>query len=254
MNSRHSFNSKLQALFVTLSFSLVNPGLAEGTQLPGDRKVSTTLSALTGTHSQEMTKDGADFLKEMASAASSLKTYSFLSHMTVFKDGKEINENSRFYFKQPRQIRAEELGPYKKGSLAVLLKNGKVKGHLGGLLSKITGTVDSDSDWVRSANGYPLVDSDFFGMSQVMLNFVKEGKKSLVTEAPVTVPGQPQQVYVLELYSNAARTELMKRAYIDPQTLLPVEWFDYKNGKLFAHTNWKDVQINNDVSDSLFDI
>jgi outer membrane lipoprotein-sorting protein len=201
-----------------------------------------------------MTKDGADFLKEMASAASSLKTYSFLSHMTVFKDGKEINENSRFYFKQPRQIRAEELGPYKKGSLAVLLKNGKVKGHLGGLLSKITGTVDSDSDWVRSANGYPLVDSDFFGMSQVMLNFVKEGKKSLVTEAPVTVPGQPQQVYVLELYSNAARTELMKRAYIDPQTLLPVEWFDYKNGKLFAHTNWKDVQINNDVSDSLFDI
>ncbi len=222
--------------------------------MPGDRKVSTTLSALTGTHSQEMTKDGADFLKEMASAASSLKTYSFLSHMTVFKDGKEINENSRFYFKQPRQIRAEELGPYKKGSLAVLLKNGKVKGHLGGLLSKITGTVDSDSDWVRSANGYPLVDSDFFGMSQVMLNFVKEGKKSLVTEAPVTVPGQPQQVYVLELYSNAARTELMKRAYIDPQTLLPVEWFDYKNGKLFAHTNWKDVQINNDVSDSLFDI
>ncbi|MBX9686437.1 MAG: hypothetical protein K2X27_07015 [Candidatus Obscuribacterales bacterium] len=239
--------NRLQAVLIGICLGLMNPGLAESTQLP-------QLSSITGAHSQEMTRDAADFLNEMANAADSLKSYTFQSHMTVFKDNKSIEENSKFYFRKPRQLRAEEMGPFKKGSVAVLLKNGKVKGHLGGLMSKFVGTVDANSDWVTSANGYPLVDSDFYGMSQVMINFVKAGKKSLVTESPVSVTGQPKPVYVLELYSNSAKTELMKRAYIDPQTLLPVEWFDYKDGKLFAHTNWKDVKTNVELADSLFDL
>lgn len=253
MNSKKS-NSKLQVFLVTLSLGLLNPGLAEVTQLPASDARTTSLSVLTSTHSQEMTKDGAEFLKEMSDAADALKSYTFQSHMVVFKDNKTIDENSKFYFKHPRQIRADELGPFKKGAVAVLLKNGKVKGHLGGLMSKFVGTVDADSDWVTSANGYPLVDSDFFGMAQVMLNFVNQGKKSLVTESPVTVTGQPKPVYVLELYTNSSKNELMKRAYVDPQTLLPVEWFDYKNGKLFAHTVWRDVQLNVELADSLFDL
>ncbi len=240
---------------VALSCSLINPGLAESSQLTNrNGKLMPNLSALTNAHSQEMTRDGADFLKEMSAAAEALKSYSFQSHMTVFKGSKTIEENSKFYFKQPRMLRAEELGPFKKGSVAVLLKNGKVKGHLGGLMAKFVATVDANSEWVTSANDYPLVDSDFYGMSQVMINFVKSGKKSLTTEAPVDVAGYSKPLYVLELYNSASKEQLMKRAYIDPQTLLPVEWFDYKDGKLFAHTLWKDVQTNIDLSDSLFDL
>ena len=252
----NTYASRALQLCALLSLCLINPGLAEGTQLAPakDKKMLTALSSITGIQSQEMTRDGADFLREMAQAADNVKSYTFQSHMTVFKGDKSIEENSRFYFKKPRQLRAEELGPFKKGSVAVLLKNGKVRGHLGGLMSKFTATVDPDSEWVTSANGYPLVDSDFYGMSQVMINFVKQGKKSLVTESPVTVNGQPAPVYVLELYADANKNELMKRAYIDPKTLLPVEWFDYKDGKLFAHTRWQDVRINVDLSDSLFDI
>lgn len=219
-----------------------------------DNKQMATLSLLSRSQSKEMVKDGADFLKEMANAADNLTSYSFESSMTVFKGSKTLEENSRFYFKKPRQLRAEELGPYKKGSVAVLLANGKVKGHLGGLMSKFVATVEPTSEWVRSANGYPLIDSDFYGMSQVMINFVKEGKKALVTETPVSVTGQPQSVYVLELYKDATRDELMKRAYINPQTLLPVEWFDYKDKKLFAHTRWKNVQLNKELASSLFDL
>lgn len=256
MNQKTRFIRTAQFCFAALSFSFLNPVLADGAQMPssGNAKVATSLTALTATHSQEMVRDGAEFLKEMQDAAIALKDYSFQSHMTVFKGDKTIEENSKFYFKKPRQLRAEELGPFKKGSVAVLLKNGKVKGHLGGLMSKFVATVEPDSEWVTSANGYPLVDSDFLGMSQVMLNFVKDGKKSLVTETPVQVNGQPQPVYVLELYSSAAKDQLMKRAYIDPQTLLPREWFDYKDGKLFAHTRWKDVQLNADLSDTLFNL
>lgn len=256
MKPKSSHSKNLQVYLLLLSTFLMNPGLAaEGTQLQGgDKKVLSALSNLTNSQSQEMTRDGHDFLSEMSAAADSLKSYSFQSQMTVYKGDKSTEENSKFYFKKPRQIRAEELGPFKKGSVAVLLKNGKVKGHLGGLMSKFVATVDADSEWVTSANGYPLVDSDFYGMAQVMISFVKAGKKSLVTETPVTVSGQAKPVYVLELYSNAEKEELLKRAYIDPQTLLPVEWFDYKNGKLFAHTHWKDVQLNLELNDSLFDL
>lgn len=219
-----------------------------------NKKLVSSLSGMTRSAVQDMTNDGAEFLKEMSDAANNLNSYSFVSSMTVFKNGKTIQENSKFYFKKPRSIRAEEMGPYKKGSVAVLLKNGKVKGHLGGLLSKFSGTVDADSDWVQSANGYPLVDSDYFSMSKVMIDFANKGKKSIVTQSPVTVTGQPKPVYVLEMYTDASKQELMKRAYVDPQNLLPVEWFDYKDGKLFAHTLWKDLKLNVDLDDSLFNL
>lgn len=240
------------ALLALLFCSMSTPS---GDAKPAEKKtVVSSLSGMARPSGTELTRDGLEFLSEMSDAANALKSYSSRSSMTVFKNGKTIQENSNFFFKKPRQIRAEELGPYKKGSVAVLLKNGKVKGHLGGLLSKFSGTVDADSDWVTSANGYPLVDSDFYSMSKVMLNFAKQGKKTLVSDSPSMVTGQPKPVYIIEMYTDASKSELMKRAYIDPQTLLPVEWFDYKDGKLFAHTLWKEVKVNVDIDDSLFNL
>ena len=244
----------VQNLFIAaLALIFINPGMAKSTQIPsGANKILPTTNAMNSNHLPELTKDGTDFLKRMADAANALQSYSFNSHMTVYKGSKTINESSLFYFKKPRKIRAEELGPFKKGSVAILLPNGKVKGHMGGLMSKFVSTVDAGSDWVTSANGYLLGDSDFYGMSQVMLNFARAGKKTFVSETPLTVNGQPRPVFVLEMYTSPSRSEIMKRAYIVPETLLPVEWFDYKNGKLFAHTIWKDLQTGVEISDALF--
>src|SRR5262245_36371146 len=130
MNSeRNNRKNRLFFILGILSFCLMNPGLAESTQLPpqSDSKILTNLTAMTNSHSQEMTRDGAEFLKEMAAAADALQSYSFQSHMNVFKGEKTIDENSKFFFKKPRKMRAEELGPFKKGSVAILLSNGKVK-------------------------------------------------------------------------------------------------------------------------------
>ena len=241
------------AVLLIAAFSLSHADVA-AKPAQNSKKLVSSLAGVTRSASQDATNDGVEFLKEMSTAANNLNSYTSVSSMTVFKNGKTIQENSRFTFKKPRMIKAEELGPYKKGSVAVLLKNGKVKGHLGGLLSKFSGTVDADSDWVTSANGYPLVDSDFYSMSKVMLDFANKGKKTFVTQSPVTVTGQSKPVYVLEMYTDASKQELMKRAYIDPQSLLPVEWFDYKDGKLFAHTLWKDVKLNVDLDDSVFNL
>lgn len=254
-NERLPHTARKSLVLATLiGLLLSSAGLAESSQISDAPGTVSSLISVTQSASQDLTQDGFEFLKEMSEAANNLKTYSFQSEQIVFKGNKSIREKVNFYFKKPKLIRAEEVGDYKKGSVAVLQKNGSVRGHLGGLLSKINATVASDSEWVLGANGYPLADSDFYSMSQVMVNFVKDGKKSLVTGSPVKATGQPKPVYIIELYTDTSKKQLMKRAYIDPENLLPVEWFDYKDGKLFAHTIWRNLHINTELNDSLFQL
>jgi outer membrane lipoprotein-sorting protein len=101
------------------------------------------------------------------------------------------------------------------------------------------------------ANGYPLVDSDFAAMAKVIGSFITQGCKSKVTEHPVSVEGQTQKVYVLEILKGS---ELYKRAYIDPKSMLPVEWFDYKDGRLFARTVWQNLKFDANINEDKFKI
>lgn len=202
----------------------------------------------------ERTVDGSDFIAEMVSAAGNLRPYSFDYETTVFKGSKVIDQQGSFFFKSPpRMLRVEMTGSYKHGAVAVLGRDGKVRGHLGGALSPFTMTLAPDSDMLLGANGYPLVDSDFAGMSLVVKKFLTQGCKSKVTEHPVSVEGQPGKVYVLEIYKPNG-TELYKRAYVDPQSLLPMEWFDYQDGRLYARTIWKDLKFDTAMKDDVFKI
>lgn len=201
----------------------------------------------------ERTVDGTQFLQDMADAAAAMKSYSFEYDTTVYKGNKTILQRGQFYFKQPRLLRNEMTGPFKHGSVAVLGKEGKVRGHMGGLLSGVTVSLDPYSDQLLGANGYPFADSDFASIARVMKGFLKQGCVSRVSEHPVTVEGQPKKVYVFEFYRGPGNSELYKRTYIDPQTLLPVEWFDYKGGAMFARTIWKNVKLG-PVADDLFQL
>jgi outer membrane lipoprotein-sorting protein len=220
-------------------------------------KENKLLSAVTSPQfdfSMESKVDGKEFIDDMKSTLDSYNTYSFQYEMTVFKGKKVTEEKGNFYFKKPNLMRAEEIGNYKKGAIAVVDKNGKIKGHLGGALSAFTVTLQKDSDMLRSANGYSLLDSDFSSMAQVMQNFVKKGMQSKLSNRPINIEGISSKVYVLELYKGSQNPELFKRAYVDPKTLTPVEWFDYINGQLFAHTIWKNLQININLKDDIFTI
>lgn len=203
--------------------------------------------------SVERSVDATNFISDMADAANALKGYTCDYVTTVFKGSKVINQQGSFWFKQPRQIRVEMTGDYKRGSVAVLGSNGKVRGHLGGALSAFTVSLAPNSDMLLGANGYPLVDSDFAGMSSVVKTFLQQGCTAKVTEHPVSVEGQTRKVYILEIVKPQS-SELYKRTYIDPQTLLPLEWFDYQGGRLFAHTVWTALKLDANIKDDLFKI
>jgi outer membrane lipoprotein-sorting protein len=200
--------------------------------------------------SVDRTTDGRDFLKAMNDAANALTNYTFDYETDVYKGGKTIQQEGKFYFKEPRQIRVQMTGAYKRGAEAVLMKDGRVRGHLGGALAPFVITLQPNSDMLLGANGYPLVDSDFLSMAQVMTNFVSKGVSCRVTETPVVVDSQPRKMYVIEFQKNA--NELFKRAYVDPQNMLPTEWFDYDSGKLFARTTWRNFKNNAGLKDDFF--
>jgi outer membrane lipoprotein-sorting protein len=202
----------------------------------------------------ERTIEANDFIKDMAEAAGQLKAYSFDYETQVFKGKKVIDQQGSFYFKQPpRMLRVEMTGDYKHGSVAVLGRDGKIRGHLGGAFGAFTITIAPDSDMLLGANGYPLVDSDFASICKVIQGFVAQGCKTRVSDHPVSVEGQSKKVYVLEV-TRPSSTELYKRAYIDPQSMLPLEWFDYQNNQLFARTIWKDFKIDPGIKDDMFKI
>lgn len=202
----------------------------------------------------ERTIDASDFIKDMAEAAAQLKSYRFDYETQVYKGKKVVNQEGSFYFKTPpRMLRVEMTGDYKHGSVAVLGKDGKIRGHLGGALGAFTITIAPNSDMLLGANGYPLIDSDFAGIAKVIQGFASQGCKTRVSDHPVAVEGQQKKVYVLEI-SRPNSNELYKRAYIDPQSMLPIEWFDYQNNQLYARTIWKDFKIDPSLKDDVFNI
>jgi hypothetical protein len=118
--------------------------------------------------------NAAPFIDRMLKAADSYKDYVFEYEMTNYK-GKKLNEKGKFYFKKPRMMRLEEVGSFRKGSIAVMGSGGKIKAKPGGALSFMTVDLAPSSDYLRSANGYPMVDSDLTSLAQALKTFIEKG-------------------------------------------------------------------------------
>jgi outer membrane lipoprotein-sorting protein len=196
-------------------------------------------------------KDGRPMIENMIKAAESYSDYVFEFEMTAYKSGTVI-EHGKFYFKKPHLLRLEEMGPFRKGSVAVLTASGNAKGHSGGGLSFFVVDLNPRSSLLRSANGYPMVDSDLASLAHALKMFVEEGKIALVAENQTTL-ANGNKVEMLEVYMSDDGP-IYKKVAVDPKTLLPVEWWDYENGKLVSHSTWDKFQGNLGLSDETFTI
>jgi outer membrane lipoprotein-sorting protein len=200
--------------------------------------------------------NAAPFIDRMLKAADSYKDYVFEYEMTNYK-GKKLIEKGKFYFKKPRMMRLEEVGSFRKGSIAVMGSGGKIRAKPGGALSFMTVDLAPSSDYLRSANGYPMVDSDLTSLAQALKTFIeKDSCVARVTETTVqSTSNAPSQVYMLEVYHGSNfEGEIFKRVAIDPKSMLPVEWWDYIGGKLSSHSIWNNFKGNVGLADDVFTI
>ncbi len=195
--------------------------------------------------------DGKAFVQDMLEAADRYNDYSFNYTMKVYKKSKPIVEEGVFTYKKPGLIRLEETGQYKKGAVAVLGPDGKVRAHLGGMLKSFVAELPADSGMLRSANGHPMVQSDFKSLAKALKEFSKDGVTTKVSKTPTTLEGKSESVYVLELYKD----KLWKKVHVNAKTKLPAEWWDYSDsGKLWSYATWNSVKANQGVADNFFNV
>jgi hypothetical protein len=193
------------------------------------------------------------FLKEMTSAAEALNAYSFQFEITSDAKG-EVLEHGIFYFKRPGCMRIEEKGAYRHGAVAVVDQEGKIRGHLGGLLSSVIMTLKPNSELLRSTNGWPMVRSDYVSIALALEEFSQQGHEVRVSETPQIVEGCSERVYVMDVSVCQHPDELYKRVYVDPASMLPVVLLDYKDGRVWARSVWKNVCTPVAMSDKLFEM
>jgi outer membrane lipoprotein-sorting protein len=199
--------------------------------------------------------DAQNFVEEMYKSADSYEDYLFEYQMIAFKRGRVVEEG-KFYFKKPQQIRLEETGSFRKGSIAVRGKEGKIKAKAGGGLGFIVVELSPDSGLLRSANGHPMVESDLTSLAQALRTYVRQGKSLRVTAEPVDYGEDEltEKVHILEVYHDKDQSDIFKRVTVHPRTKLPLEWWDFEKGKLVSHSRWKSFKGNVGLSDQVFTI
>lgn len=256
--------SKSTVLLLGLSLALVLPSAAESFTNEMNSQTGNSVNQTTESEAAKaanQAKAGAEYLDKMYQAADALNDYSFTYAMTVYKD-KDVFEKGKVYFKKPHLLRTEIIGPNRKGSVACVGPNGKIRAHLGGTLSFYVVTLDPDSSWLQCANGYPMVESDFASMALYVKNMLKQGAVSRLAGEPSKDAELGRLVNTLEVFdpkkpsgpNGSGPGLLLKRALLDAETNLPVKWFDYQDGKLWAVTLWQDLKTNQNFADSVFDI
>jgi len=208
------------------------------------------------TYLSDNDKDGRDCIERMVKAADDINDYTFDYQMNVFKKtkGHVTSQSGHFDFKKPRKIRLEVTDGLNEGSVAVMTQPGKVRGHFGGMLSLFVGNVGEHSAYLRSPNGWPLVDSDFLSLAQAIRGYVvTDGHPTKVTRQAVEW-SDGKRYLVLELYEGPGDMRVWKRVIVDSNSYLPAYWFDYQNGKLWTYSFWKNVRINPGIADSVFQL
>lgn len=229
-------------------------GAAEPSHLVG------TIAGLQSAKSETEMIPARNFISKMLKATDAMGDYSFKFTMQVFKGKKTVVEKGNFYFKQPRLMRLEETGSYKKGSVAVLTDSGRVKAHMGGTFSFFVVDLPADSGLLRSANGHPMIESDFKSLASALQSYIDKGMSATVTKDPVQLAGHTSKVHIVEIRksknaASKASESVWKRIAVDPEKHIPLQWWDYDDkGKLWSHAKWETVAANQNLPDKLFSI
>lgn len=240
------------AIVAAIFISNCNQAIA-GTGVALAAKDAKLVGSASGIARESSEKEEATvFINKMYNAAYALKSYSFKYTMKVYKKNKTVVEKGNFFFKKPGLIRIEETGSYKKGAVACLTANGRVKARLGGPLRFFVADLPPRSKSLLSANGYPMVESDYVSLATALKRFLKEGVIAQVTTGPVRIDGVNEPVYILEMTKSG---KLWKKVAVSPKTTLPLQWWDYADsGSLWSYSTWTDFKADKQLADSLFNL
>jgi hypothetical protein len=192
-------------------------------------------------------KDGTGLVRSMLARSKQMKAYSFNSVLYTYKDGKEIVETGKLYFKKPNLLRFEVLKAGKRsGSVVVRQPDGKVRGKMGGALSGIKVSLSPDSKMLKSANNYSILESDLGSLLADAAEQLGPNKTCLVGR----VPGVSSQI--IEIVGSDG--SVTARITVDSTHNLPDEWLIYKGNSLFSKVQFANLKELASLPDELFSL
>lgn len=192
---------------------------------------------------------GENFVEKMLQAAQAPEDYVVNFQMTTYGK-KHETEGGTLYFKKPRLMRIETKEGSRKGSLAILTAKGTVKAKAAGGLGFFVVELSPHNRLLRSANGYPMVDTDFASLALALKTFLSQGKSARVSK-PTAIDGLENPVYLLEILHNGA---LFKRVAVNTKTYLPQMWWDFEDSKLVSYSVWSSYRANLGLGQDVFTI
>lgn len=202
----------------------------------------------------EATKSGAPFVAKMLATADALKDYTFNSNIITFKGTHQVSQQGRYFFKQPNLVRIEVTkGGFRKGAVLVRDKSGKIIGRGGGLFKGFKIQMKENHRWLKSANGFSMIEVDYETLLRDLTDELKQGQKSFITAGPVKVEGWNTRLYKMDVIDPAkSKNEITQRILVDPKRNLPVEWHLFRKSKPLSITKWTNIKTNSGLSDELF--
>lgn len=190
-------------------------------------------------------KDGSQLLKSMLEKARSLNAYSFDSILLTKRNGKEVVETGKLYFKSPNLIRFEvEKAGKRSGAVVVRQADGKIRGKMGGILGKVKVTLSPDSKLLKTANDFSVLDSDLESLLSLAVKQLGPKQNCYLGKCH-DLSGQ-----IIELFADNG--SLLFRIIVDPDKCLPQEWLLFKNKQFFSTVKFANLTALNDLPDSLF--
>jgi len=241
----NSISNRRAKCLVLCFFVAVISDLAQTTLT---KAAEASIASQTSFQTSFQTTDGKSFIDKCLKASDSYSDYTF-NYVQQVNKGSGVTEKGTVWVKKPALLKCDVKSGPNSGAIAIF-NNGVVHAHPGGIFKVFTVALKPDDSRLKSANGWPMVESDFSSIWKAMQKYAKEGCPSKVTAEPVPMPSQSINVLVLEM--TKANGQMYKRALVDPKTLLPVEWFDYVDGKIYAHSNWTDFKGNQGLTESFF--
>lgn len=182
------------------------------------------------------------------------KLNTFTSTLEIYnrEGNKEEFSIYEFFYQKPDIYRLNMIEGRDKGAVAIL-KDGKVRGHHGGLLRFIILTVNPDDPLVLSIRKTRIDES---GLGYVVQQLTQASPLKLIGEE--NIAGYPCYVLEMGISRDRIHTYISQRFYIDKNTFIPIQleqYEDYNGVKTLTHRRvFKNYKINPTLDPNIFKI
>jgi 3-hydroxybutyryl-CoA dehydrogenase len=186
-------------------------------------------------------------LKRSQQKIKNLKAYRCLIE-TITKNSSEIKANYRYLYQTPGNIRIETIGPSQRGSVLVVLHNGKITARPGGLLAFMKVELTPDSPYLKGITGESAIESSWlhlFAEAEKMTPYVTASRATLVEY-------KSRQAYEIDTWLEGAAYDRIRMIIDKDGPVLYIEHF--VANQLKRSVRWEQIEINPPIAKDSFEV